>query len=186
MFPLYSVVRNNSRLLEDFAKKTKWAIPEMEKDTLALTYSPRGGGITALLPLGPSLKSLSQKRELAEPVKEIKTIFEKIDDEVFSISLLYDLENNSEMIKKLIKSDTPLIMEKVLEHIFERNTTKKDKKAEKEGTKEKEWTPHVKSLKEKYKWAYILESGDHEERYFLNDFIKALIIYKSGVRGVAL
>nr|MDO8080274.1 type III-B CRISPR-associated protein Cas10/Cmr2 [Candidatus Freyarchaeota archaeon] len=183
MFPLYSIVRNNSIFLEDLAKEAKWPKLGMEKDTLALTFSPRGGGITSLLPLGPSLIKMDQKRELAESAKEINSIIKQIDDEVFSTSLLYDLENNSEMLIKLIKSD-PLVVEKIvekfLEYIFERNTPKKADRVA------KKWSPYVKSLKEKYNLTYFLKSDDQNKKCFINDFIKALIIYKSGVKGVAL
>lgn len=179
MFPLYSVVRSSDSLLEYSAKKTEWPGLKMEKDTLVLTYSPRGGGITAHLPLGPSLKTMSQEGKLAEAVGEIKSIQSEIDGDVFSISLLYDLENNLETIDRLIKSNSPLLVGKMLEYIFERNTPRK------EDREAKRWSPYVQSLKENYNLTYILGSGARKGKY-VDDFIKALNIYKSGVKGVAL
>ncbi|RLG45984.1 MAG: type III-B CRISPR-associated protein Cas10/Cmr2, partial [Thermoproteota archaeon] len=56
MYPLYAVIEDAERRLEEEAKKSLWSISseELKKDTLTIVYSPRGGAKTIHLPLKTS------------------------------------------------------------------------------------------------------------------------------------
>jgi len=178
--PLYSCISRNRILLEELAKSAEWPSLSFKKDTLVLTYSPRGGEISALIPLGPSLVGRAQKKSLAETLKQISSIVKEIEEDIFSTSLLYDFENNSKTIAELIESDSIQIAESLVEYIFRRNTIGETNR------KAKKWAPYTENLKDKYTLTCLVESkGKQEERLFIKEFIKALFIYRLGIRGGA-
>jgi len=131
MYPMYSVVSRSQKLLEDFAKKSKWILNQentFEKDTLLLVYSPRGGiEETASVPL--SYKPLHSINKMGFVIKEIENILDKIRDGTYSVSLIYDSYENLEVFNKIFRSSKngklPFDM---LKNLFKRNLAVRENK----------------------------------------------------------
>ncbi|MEM2982017.1 MAG: type III-B CRISPR-associated protein Cas10/Cmr2 [Nitrososphaerales archaeon] len=177
MFPLYSAIGRSAELLDSIAKKSKWIIDTKmrKKDALILSYSPRGGEQSALIPLS-NIKSPDEN--LAKSLKYIDELVLQIEKERdgFSSSLVYDLYSNLQTIKLLIDRNNEVLLKRVLERIFERNCEISDKQRRKEIAEV--WADR---LVEDYDLSVKVNC---DSLPFLEQFFSALMLYRSGLRGV--
>ena len=175
MFPLYSAIGRSAELLDSIAKESSWIIDteRRKKDALILSYSPRGGEQSALLPLS-NIKSPDEN--LAKSLKYIDELVLQMEKEKdgFSSSLVYDLYNNLQTIKPLIDRNNENLLKRVLERIFERNCENKQIRKEIAEV----WADR---LVEDYNLSVRVNC---DSLPFLEQFFSALIIYRSGLRGV--
>jgi CRISPR-associated protein Cmr2 len=177
MFPLYTAISRSGELLEDEAKESVWVKEDekIEKDTIALAYSPRGGEQYVVLPLS---NIGDPERNLARSLGDIDAIISEIEEGRFSVSLIYDLYNSRETLKKLSKKGREALLEMVIRDIFRRNCEMQDKQQ-----CEKVAEAWVRRLVESYslqRW----KKRDKEPGSYMEQFILALKLYRSGLRGV--
>lgn len=175
MFPLYTAIGRSAELLEDVAKRAKWigGREEKRKDSLILSYSPKGSERFSLLPLSDVKGS---DRVLGKSLKYIDELVSQIKRGEFSTSLVYDLYND-QTIKSLIDVKSETLLKKLVEKIFERNCEVRDEQKCKKMVEI--W---VKKLVEDYD--LVFEIGDDvQAQPFLEQFFLALILYRSGLRG---
>ncbi|MEM4310906.1 MAG: type III-B CRISPR-associated protein Cas10/Cmr2 [Nitrososphaerales archaeon] len=177
MFPLYTAISRSAELLDSIAKESRWIIDaeRREKDALILSYSPRGGERYSLLPLS-DVKAPDQN--LAKSLKYIDELVLQIEKERdgFSSSLIYDLYSNLQTIKPLIDKNSEALLKRLIERIFERNCEIQDKQLRKK--KAEEW---ARKLIEDYD---VSGRVDHGVLPFLEQFFLALMLYRSGLRGM--
>ncbi|MDW8044999.1 MAG: type III-B CRISPR-associated protein Cas10/Cmr2 [Nitrososphaerota archaeon] len=177
MFPMYSAIGRSAELLDDRAKESEWIVntKRKKKDTLILSYSPRGGEYYSLLPLS-DLKTLDHEQHLAKSLDYIDKLVSHIERNEFSSSLIYDLYNNLQTIKLLINENNKTLLERVIKRVFERNCEIRDKQRCEEIIER--WTQR---LIEDYD---ISVKVNDCSKPFLEQFFLALILYRSGLRGV--
>lgn len=179
MFPMYSVISRSAELLEEVAKNSEWIVDGAEKgrrkDTLILSYSPRGGERSALLPLS-DVKAPDQN--LTKNLNDLDDLVSQIEKERggFSSSLIYDLYYNRQMFKSLIVKKNTTLLEKLLSRVFERNCEISNKQQRKEMAER--W---ARRLIEDFDVAVKVEQ---EALPFLEQFFLALMLYRSGLRVV--
>ncbi|MEM3383312.1 MAG: type III-B CRISPR-associated protein Cas10/Cmr2 [Nitrososphaerales archaeon] len=175
MFPLYTAISRSAELLDEIAKESKWMIDSetRKKDAIVLLYSPKGGECYSLLPLS-DIKTPDQN--LAKSLKHIDELILEIEKNNFSLSLIYDLYNNLDTIKPLVNRNNGVLLEKLLKRIFERNCRIQNSQKSKEMVET--WT---KKLMQDYD---VICKIDHNELPFLEQFFLALMLYRSGLRGV--
>ncbi|MEM3383864.1 MAG: type III-B CRISPR-associated protein Cas10/Cmr2 [Nitrososphaerales archaeon] len=181
MFPLYSAISRSTELLDDIAKNSRWMVGAkgrmeegLKKDTVVLSYSPRGGELCSVLPLS-DIKATNQN--LAKSLKYIDELVSQIGKERdgFSSSLIYDLNENLQTIKQLIDKRSETLLKMLIERIFERNCEVQGKQRRKEMAER--WSQR---LMEDYD---VSDKVDHDTLLFLEQFFLALMLYRSGLRG---
>jgi CRISPR-associated protein Cmr2 len=177
MFPMYIVINRSVKLLES-VKETKWNIngKEMKKDGIILSYSPRGGELSSILPLC-NIKETEE--DVAKTLEDIIELNLDIEKGRFSSSLVRDLFDNLEIIKLLLESEVPLkilLLEKLLKRIFERNCEIRDEFQRVQMVNQ--WT---KKLIEYYD---ISCEVNDKHSSLIEQFILALMHYRTGLRGV--
>ena len=180
MFPMYVAISRSYELMENLAKEVKWIRCNSkirEKDALVFSYSPRGGEHNALLPLSDVSDPESY---ISRDIERIQVLIEIIEagKRRFSASLIYDLYSNFELIKPLIKNRNEFLLRSVLEQILDRNCEIADRTVRKD---------FVRQWGEKLMTNYdlVFKIRDEDEQFlFLEEFIKGLIIYRTGLRGV--
>ncbi len=176
MFPLYLALGRSAELLDGIAKESRWITDvERRKDALILSYNSRGGEHYSLLPFSDIKKSY---QNLAKNLKNIDELVLQIEKERdgFSSSLIYDLYSNLQTIKPLIDRKSKDLLKRLIEKIFERNCEIQDKQRRKEMAE---------------RWARILIEDydvsckvDCDTLLFLEQYFLALMLYRSGLRGV--
>jgi len=176
MFPMYTVINRSAKLLES-VKETKWRIngKKREKDGVILSYSPRGGELSSILPLCDIKKPEEDVAKILEDINELNL---KIEERRFSSSLARDLFDNLETIKLLLKCEAPLkilILEKLLKRIFERNCEIRDESQR--ARLVNQWTE---KLIEYYDVSCVV---DDKHSSLIEQFILALTHYRAGLRG---
>jgi len=176
MFPMYTVINRSAKLLES-VKETKWRIngKKREKDGVILSYSPRGGELSSILPLCDIKKP---EEDIAKILEDINELNLKIEERRFSSSLARDLFDNLETIKLLLKCEAPLkilILEKLLKRIFERNCEIRDESQR--ARLVNQWTE---KLIEYYDVSCVV---DDKHSSLIEQFILALTHYRAGLRG---
>ena len=180
MFPMYVAMSRSYELMENLAKEVKWIRCNSkirEKDALVFSYSPRGGEHNALLPLSDVSDPESY---ISRDIERIQVLIEIIeaDKRRFSASLIYDLYSNFELIKPLIKNRNEFLLRSVLEQMLDRNCEIADRNVRKD---------FVRQWGEKLMTNYdlVFKIRDEDKQFlFLEEFIKGLIIYRTGLRGV--
>jgi len=181
MFPMYAAINNSATLLDELAKKTNWSFKDalhdkeaiVEKDTLVLSYSPRGKELSSLLPLSTG----SPNKKFAKTLEYVEKLLLDIEDGKFSVSLIYDFYSNFQTIKLLAVNDKKTLLKFFLRKIFEKNCEIKDEQQKHE--KIIEWTE---MLTENYNAKEIKNGAENE--LLLNQLFLTLMLYRSGLRGI--
>lgn len=188
MYPMYVALNRLVTLLEEYAKEAilneigaSLGDEELrKKDKLVITYSARGGERNAILTLSDLIEvfSRSSREGNSSMIYIVNTLNQKIENEIYSVSLIYDLlkEENKELIINLIENDKignkEKMLKSLLNRIFQRN--KRRSKSE-----EDETNKLISSLLTQYnKYLRI----DEERRYAINEIFDAVKIYRSGLK----
>lgn len=175
MFPLYMALSKVLRLLETHAKKVVWMKDgsRVKKDSLVLAYSPRGGETTALIPLF----SFDGKMPLGEHVAKIDECVKSVESKEpsFAVSLIYDLLKSGETIQGIISNGSVALFKEVLENIFERNKVGSSSVGRQISAKWSDYLSEYFGLKGEL---------DGRELSFVLEWIRALRVFRSGLRGV--
>jgi len=195
MFPLYVALRRLVELLEDYAKESMLygihlAIePQnmeeekelIKKDKLVVAYNPRGKEQFSVLPLSDLTGSFEKGSK--PPIEIVSDLYKEIDEEIYSISLLYDFFNkeNKNLILNLISDNESevnyILLNNFIKKIISRNLIKEEEKYK---DKVDELT---KLLVNNYK-KYILNEENKERRYITNEIISSIIIYRQGLKEI--
>ncbi|MEM3481359.1 MAG: type III-B CRISPR-associated protein Cas10/Cmr2, partial [Candidatus Korarchaeum sp.] len=172
MFPLYTALERSAVLLEDGAKRSRWVVGagRKEKDSVILSYSPRGGEMSSVL----SLFSIGAQ-DLGSTLRYVSDLLNDIESGEFSTSLIYDLHGNM-MLRQLIKRNHRELVEMSTRSIFGRNCEVRDE--ENRRKKIVEWTKRT--------MGYYGISAElfGDKLNLLEQLFLALTIYRSGLRGV--
>jgi CRISPR-associated protein Cmr2 len=195
MFPLYVALRRLIELLEDYAKESMLYGVHLtiepqnmeeekelrKKDKLVFAYNPRGKEQFSVLPLSDLTSSFEKGSKPA--IEIVSNLYKEIDEEIYSISLLYDFFNkeNKDLILNLISINESeinyILLNNFIKKIIIRNLIKEEEKYK---DKVDELT---KLLVDNYK-KYILNEEDKERRYITNEIISSVIIYRQGLKGI--
>jgi hypothetical protein len=195
MFPLYVALRRLIELLEDYAKESMLYGVHLtiepqnmeeekelrKKDKLVFAYNPRGKEQFSVLPLSDLTSSFEKGSKPA--IEIVSNLYKEIDEEIYSISLLYDFFNkeNKDLILNLISGNESeinyILLNNFIKKIISRNLIKEEEKYK---DKVDELT---KLLVNNYK-KYILNEEDKERRYITNEIISSVIIYRQGLKGI--
>jgi len=176
IFPMYVIMGRSAELLDGLAKEAKWIVcgsEKREKDALVLSYSPRGGEQSALLPLNDAkLPDV----DLAFDIENLQKLIDLIEGPAnavrFSSSLIYDLYDGLELIRALARHGNEFLLRKALEHVFYRNSVIESRRRE----EAKIW---AENLMRNYDLIFKIKG---EERTFLSGFVSGLMLYRSGLR----
>ncbi|MGC9020968.1 MAG: type III-B CRISPR-associated protein Cas10/Cmr2 [Candidatus Methanodesulfokora sp.] len=124
-YPLYTVIRDSSDKIEDIAKNEKYLWMDCgrtgRKDSLVITYSPRGSPISSVVPL--SLRDKDGNFILTDVPDLINDIRARIyEREEIPSSLLYRLSEESFLSSlRMAFNSNPDIYRKLVEHMIERH-----------------------------------------------------------------
>jgi CRISPR-associated protein Cmr2 len=181
MFPMYVTISRSAKLLSEYAKEVRWILHDVkqrEKDALVLSYSPRGGEQSAILPLSNVRKP---EENLGGDIMKIQELIELIDElkSEFSSSLIYNLNDDEhiKLIESLIKQNKDFLLKKVIEEVFYRNCDIKDKDIKRR--KAEDWSS---KFTENYDLIFDI---DGEHHFFLKELTLSLKLYRSGLREAA-
>ena len=174
MFPMYVGLYRSGELLEEKAKGVSWEKKGVnggviKKNSCILSYSPRGGEMTSLLPFSNPTTPSTKTQNL----KYVEGIVMEIEKKVFSTSLIYDLRDNLQIIKPLIESKNTLLLEKMLKRLFEKNCVIEEKTVE-----IGKWVSKFLEVSD------IVGKVGRDHLSFFVQFLRALLIYRSALKGV--
>jgi CRISPR-associated protein Cmr2 len=173
---MYAVVTNSNSYLDGIAKESAWIYhggKKIEKDSLVIVYSPRGGETSAILPL----KEYEGKRG----VEVLIEIVNKINNGKFTNRLVYELYDEDNLLRwyQMIKNKDILIRD-IISHA-KRHV--KDKQHAEEELK------FLRDYLDKIYDAYYREIDDEEkmeiqkENYLFYQLFKSIRAYLGGLRG---
>lgn len=175
MFPLYTALKRALNLLKSRAKKVvwRWDAYERKKDSVVLCYSPRGGEALALLPLF----DIAHPHQLGVHVQQVSQCIESIESNKpsFSVSLIYDLQKTRQTIQTLIEQGNQSLFEYFVAHVFERNGRGQ---ADERRRNSQNWMRYLSQNRE------LCGELDDRKTFFVTEWISALRVFRSGLRGV--
>jgi CRISPR-associated protein Cmr2 len=175
-YPMYAVVTNSNSYLDGLAKESEWIYrggKKIKKDSLVIVYSPRGGEISAILPL----KEYKGKRG----VEVLIEIVNKINNGKFTNRLVYELYDEDNLLRwyQMVKNKDILIRD-IISHA-KRHV--KDKQHAEEELK------FLQDYLDEIYDAYYREIDDEEkmeiqkENYLFYQLFKSIRAYLGGLRG---
>jgi CRISPR-associated protein Cmr2 len=168
-YPMYAVITSSNSHLDDVAKESKWIYRrknrENKKDSLVIVYSPRGGEISAVLPL----KEYGGKRS----IEVLMEIINKINNGTFTNRLVYELcdENNLSRWRQIENKD--ILIKDIIFH------------AERHVRDEQHAKEELRFLQDYLDKVYDVYNKEmkEEEKYLFYQLFKSVRTYLGGLRG---
>jgi hypothetical protein len=166
---MYAVITSSNSHLDDVAKESKWIYRrknrENKKDSLVIVYSPRGGEISAVLPL----KEYGGKRS----IEVLMEIINKINNGTFTNRLVYELcdENNLSRWRQIENKD--ILIKDIIFH------------AERHVRDEQHAKEELRFLQDYLDKVYDVYNKEmkEEEKYLFYQLFKSVRTYLGGLRG---